>query len=363
MSGPPDATPWCINCRAWLGEAIVDASPSPARKSSSSVCDAWRERLPPPSSRTPPIAGAWPTLHATRRGRPVTWNKVADDFYAHPKVAGLDLRAVGLWTKALSWCGRYLTDGRVPLDMIDPLAGMPRGRAMALARKLVAAKLWEPVGDGSGYQFHDYLEHNLSKHEHDTFRDTRRRAAQIGGACAIARRRRSAYRTAIRIAYHVAMRPHRRRQCAERASFCARRRRSTRRSLKATSASRSPTMAQCEACGGPIRRGKCAECGAVAAHEYVPCQCGPPATGAGLGAAAPRPDRGRESLGATGPHAELIAAFVAAGAAPVRNVRRVPVCGASGADTGGDHRGRPRRHRPAARAASGPGGMSAHEGA
>jgi hypothetical protein len=43
--------------------------------------------------------------------------------------------------------------------------------------------------------------------------------------------------------------------------------------------------------------------------EYVPCQC------VGLGAARPRPDRGRESLGATWPHAELVAAFVAAGAA------------------------------------------------
>lgn len=44
----------------------------------------------------------------------MTWFKLDDGFYDHPKVADLPNAAVGLWVKAAVWCSKHLTDGVVP---------------------------------------------------------------------------------------------------------------------------------------------------------------------------------------------------------------------------------------------------------
>jgi hypothetical protein len=119
-----------------------------------------------------------PTL-LLQGNRLVTWAKIDDGFHDHPKIVGLDLQAVGLWVKALSYCSRHLTDGLVPTSMVVHLAGLPRAQAIALARALVTAKLWEPVG-AKGYRFHDYLTYQTSKQDVDKVRDDKRRAGRLG---------------------------------------------------------------------------------------------------------------------------------------------------------------------------------------
>lgn len=83
----------------------------------------------------------------------MTWFKVDDSFESHPKVKGIPrnkrARAVGLWTLAGSWSARQLTDGFVPIYMLDELAC-----TAADARALVAVGLW--IECDGGFRFNDW---------------------------------------------------------------------------------------------------------------------------------------------------------------------------------------------------------------
>lgn len=75
----------------------------------------------------------------------MVWFKVDDGMAFHAKVVEAGNAAIGLWTRAGSWCADHLTDGFVPDHMIRSL-GTP-----GQARTLVRVKLWLRA-DG-GYQF------------------------------------------------------------------------------------------------------------------------------------------------------------------------------------------------------------------
>lgn len=83
----------------------------------------------------------------------MTWFKVDDNLYDHPKVKGIPKRArpgaIALWTMAGSWCARYLMDGLVPQHQVAEL-----GFTAKDAQTLVDAALWLDVP--GGYQFHDW---------------------------------------------------------------------------------------------------------------------------------------------------------------------------------------------------------------
>ncbi|HEY4186102.1 MAG TPA: hypothetical protein VGP07_13590, partial [Polyangia bacterium] len=59
----------------------------------------------------------------------MVWNRLSDQFYDDPQVEELrdDLAAfcVDMWTRALSYCGRHLTDGRVPAGKLGKLSVIP----------------------------------------------------------------------------------------------------------------------------------------------------------------------------------------------------------------------------------------------
>ena len=87
------------------------------------------------------------------------WGKLDDSLYDHPKLDRLGrnrLLGVGLWSVAISWCNRRLTDGHVPIERIKRLGGTVR-----LADALVEAELFERTPDG--YLVHDFLHFNESK--------------------------------------------------------------------------------------------------------------------------------------------------------------------------------------------------------
>ena len=100
----------------------------------------------------------------------MSWVKIDDQFYDHPKVACMDetlrLPAVGLYVFALCWANARLTDGFIPESQVSRLVGdismlLPRGTAQPLVDVLVDVGLWEVV-DG-GYLIHDYLDYQASK--------------------------------------------------------------------------------------------------------------------------------------------------------------------------------------------------------
>jgi len=78
------------------------------------------------------------------------WFNVDDGFAFHHKAVKAGNAAIGLWTRAGSWCAQQLTDGYVPAEMVD-VFGTP-----AQARRLVAAGLWHTVE--GGYRFHQWTE-------------------------------------------------------------------------------------------------------------------------------------------------------------------------------------------------------------
>ena len=86
----------------------------------------------------------------------MTWFKVDDGFYDHPKVIDLPLAAVGLWALAGAYCARHLTDGVITDRQIRAIGGT-RKQAAAL----VAAGLWsadDAPPSARRYAFNDWAD-------------------------------------------------------------------------------------------------------------------------------------------------------------------------------------------------------------
>ena len=79
----------------------------------------------------------------------MTWFRVDDGFWSHPKTIALPAGAVALWVRAGSYCGKHLTDGYVPANMLPMLQG-----TLDDVDQLVEAGLWRPVE--GGWRFHDW---------------------------------------------------------------------------------------------------------------------------------------------------------------------------------------------------------------
>lgn len=79
----------------------------------------------------------------------MTWFRVDDGFWSHPKTLGLSPGAVALWVRAGSYCGQHLTDGYVDARRIGLLQGTDGD-----VDELVEAGLWRPCE--GGWRFHDW---------------------------------------------------------------------------------------------------------------------------------------------------------------------------------------------------------------
>lgn len=99
----------------------------------------------------------------------MTWAKVDDKLFSHPKWLATSKPGKALWVSALSWCAGQGTDGHVPTHVL-PMLGATKGDA----RALVTSGLWE-AADG-GYQFHDWVEY-----QPDAASTKARRAAESEG--------------------------------------------------------------------------------------------------------------------------------------------------------------------------------------
>jgi len=89
----------------------------------------------------------------------MSWIKIDDNFYDHPKTMAAGLAANGLLIRMLGYSARHLTDGVVPAVFV--IAQDKTGRAI---RALICANAVTAGADGS-YTIHDYLDYNPSKVE------------------------------------------------------------------------------------------------------------------------------------------------------------------------------------------------------
>jgi hypothetical protein len=106
------------------------------------------------------------------------WARVDDTAHEHRKFKRAGLEATGLYYMALSYCARYLTDGRVDFDWLEERVPS-KGKRDKLLDTLVENGLFEP--NGVGYVIHDYLEVNPSRSEVEGLRDKRAAAGKAGG--------------------------------------------------------------------------------------------------------------------------------------------------------------------------------------
>lgn len=86
----------------------------------------------------------------------MSWAKLDDGFYDHPKVVAAGLAATGLFVRALAYSTAKHTDGYVS----TPVVAMLSGGELALATRLVEVGLWEQADDG--YRIHDFFDYNPS---------------------------------------------------------------------------------------------------------------------------------------------------------------------------------------------------------
>lgn len=106
----------------------------------------------------------------------MTLFKVDDGMWGHPKFDSVSDSAVALWSRAGSWCCRYLTDGFVPVASLQLLRGKE-----SVGDELVAAGLWHRVREGSrdGFQFHDWADLQDLKEEVESRRRKQRTEKRV----------------------------------------------------------------------------------------------------------------------------------------------------------------------------------------
>ncbi|KAA0916442.1 hypothetical protein [Dietzia sp. ANT_WB102] len=78
----------------------------------------------------------------------MTWFKVDDGFWSHPKVLTMSAEATSLWVRAGTYSCQHLTDGYIATGLLQVLGSEDA------ARELVGNGLWLEA-DG-GYEFHDW---------------------------------------------------------------------------------------------------------------------------------------------------------------------------------------------------------------
>lgn len=104
----------------------------------------------------------------------MTWFKIDDSFYDHPKVYDAPDCALALWTRAGTWSARNLTDGFVPTGMPTRLCDDPE-RAV---KELLDRGLWKRARNG--YRFHDWSHYQPTKEEALAGRDGMSSGGSLG---------------------------------------------------------------------------------------------------------------------------------------------------------------------------------------
>lgn len=115
------------------------------------------------------------------------WARIDDGFHDHPKLMGLSLEAVGLWTLTLTWARRHHRAGGgrpgfVPKTVPARFAG---NRGVKLAFLLESHGLWDET-DG-GWTIHDYDDYLSAADRTATTEDVRKARSSAGKRGAEAR--------------------------------------------------------------------------------------------------------------------------------------------------------------------------------
>lgn len=95
------------------------------------------------------------------------WFKLDDEFHSHPKVHVAGNAGAGLWVRCATWSTSYLTDGVIPVEVVEYF-----GTKVEAAR-VERAGLW--VTEGTHVRIPDWLDYQPAA---DEVREKRREAAE-----------------------------------------------------------------------------------------------------------------------------------------------------------------------------------------
>jgi hypothetical protein len=108
----------------------------------------------------------------------MSWIKLDDQFFTHPKIVDLSKDAKLLYVAALTYCGAHLTDGgltRGALRVVAATVDVPP----ETAEVLLVAGLWQATGDG--VQINNYLQYQPSRESALALKEARASAGRRGG--------------------------------------------------------------------------------------------------------------------------------------------------------------------------------------
>lgn len=106
----------------------------------------------------------------------MTWTKLYDGFWMHPKVMMCGNAGAGIFTRLLSYCGAYLTDGAVPSFVVTQIVGTDQPALERLEQAGMVSIL-----ESGGVEILDYLEYQRSKAQVKADLETKRANGSKGG--------------------------------------------------------------------------------------------------------------------------------------------------------------------------------------
>jgi hypothetical protein len=101
----------------------------------------------------------------------MSWVKLDDAIYDHPKLAPVPNASLWVWTCGLAYANRHGTDGLVERHVLRIISGTSRD-----AGALVTAGLWVPTD--AGWEIHDYHDYQPSRAVRQKRSEAGRRGAQ-----------------------------------------------------------------------------------------------------------------------------------------------------------------------------------------
>jgi hypothetical protein len=128
----------------------------------------------------------------------MAWARIDDNFPDHPKIVAAGPICALIQIRAICYCCRYLTDGRIPIQAVPGLlTGLELvdiveaavGNMASLGRnaseinwpeRMVAHGLWDVIEDGRCYLVHDFLRYNFAKSAIEKRRKDKRSAGKKG---------------------------------------------------------------------------------------------------------------------------------------------------------------------------------------
>jgi hypothetical protein len=109
----------------------------------------------------------------------MSWAKLDDQFFDHPKARQVGLHGRALFVAGLCWSAGNLTDGFIADTDLQLVAAKAEVPGAVTARRLVDAGLWAVVA--GGWVVHDYHDFNPSSESERKRRAARVAAGRAGG--------------------------------------------------------------------------------------------------------------------------------------------------------------------------------------